>query len=1800
QFRIFDQLIGGAQLWATTNVQINVVQGVYNVELGDAGNPISPNALAGDSAYLEIQVGDDILVPRQKINSVGYALQAGAVTGEENVFPSDGNVGIGTVAPELSLHVKKTGSGGVIKVENDGGGYSFGVDGAGGYVQTAGTAAYSIWSGGTRVAYFNNDGDVGIGDADPATKLEVAGTVSANAFSGDGSGLTGISTTDTGWDHTASENIVLGSNYLSGDGGDEGVFVKSDGNVGIGTTNPEVKLQLSQSTGPFLRVENTDTTMSNGETYGGLEFYGSDNSNPGSSDGLRGKIELISNIPSTTGESAMVFYIAAGNVIASERMRITKTGNVGIGTTAPIVRTSYVAPWLTISSAAPGIALVDNNSADRTKFFSSSAGVLNIGMMDDDGTNPSVQMAIRDDGTVGIGNASPTGLLHVSANALVVNSDGKVGIGTTAPRAKLDTAGVIRALSTTIVNPVSGEGLEMYFGSGSGYIVSSERGGTYKPLRFYASEYNFNNGNVGIGTTNPSFLLDINKSPNTDTGGLRVANVNASGIYAATLENIHSGGYGLSVRGGGNGTAALRVVNAASTTNAFFVMGNGNVGIGTGAPLSKLVIADSVLNRDLHFGLVSPGYSFIQSTYRNSPVDGSAPRGLLLNPYNSSAGQGAVGIGTTAVADGINLQVSTNSLVVLNNGRVGIGTTAPAYKLDVKSSIATAATGTARINAYLNGSGDGLVINTNTRTTAENSVGALRVIDRYGNEAFRVNVGGNVGIGMTAPGGKFVVESDSGVAHTFFQNSNTSDGYNGGTMVAIRNSGKALYNKYLSFIADYDGDEGGLVNFGALAYTSSNTFSIWNPSGGNIVLQKDNGNVGIGTVAPGSILHIEGSDANEYITLKNTGTSGREYLIANGNSGSSYGVGLHIIDNTASGTSRLSIDDGGNVGIGTADPGDRLDVKGNIRLSDGAPDYKRKVQYYYDASHYNSIEFYSPSSGGMLFDMAHASSGGYDFQWGGASVMLIDANDGNVGIGTTDPTNRLVVKAASAVTEQTIKVLNDAGNTVGSVGKSGEDGIIYVNDASGVSKIQIFANPAGDTYFNAGNVGIGTASPAEKLEVNGAIKVGAGVLGEDPGTMYYDSGAGKMMYRSTSNWVTLDGGGVDYSGTLWTENGGNVYRESGYVGIGLTNPTEKLVVDAGTGVGLKLIGANGNFTIQDGSLIDTTRSTMYFGFNDASNFNFNNGKFYVKDDGTVGIGTNAPAHELEISSTTPIFRITDSDSDGDAAISWMEFYDQNSRVGYIGDGSQFNQDLYFIAESADLHLGDSSGATVLNLNGGKVGIGITNPEGTLEVAHATGSSYLYLNSLGATGTPGFYFKKNGSYIGSMKSSINLMENGPGDSIVWNSYTGGFHFHSNIESFGLVVSSNGSVGIGTTAPGRNLEIFSTQNAHLRIARGGSTYWDIGLDSGSGILDFKFDGSDKLRLNYSSGDLILPEGILEIGTYSQYGPIEGSSWNQIARNAYNSSGWKYTNTDAASLIEMGDQISFFTAPSGTADTGITWTRAMTVNDGSVGIGTTAPDTKLEVKDGYVLFRDESGSGSHTGKGFVQQNKDAMYVGTLDASSPVWLYAGGARRISIINNGNVGIGVAIPDNKFTVAKDVSAYDSEGAAQLALEGATDSTMELTLGYDVSNDKGFIQAVNWGNNYRDLLLNPLGGNVGIGTAAPNAELEVIGTVSANAYVTNGVPADYVFEADYDLKTIEDQAAFMWANKHLPALKGTEELGGQINIAERLEQSIEELEKAHVYIEQLNKADKEKDRKISDNEAEIARLKAAIEEIKQQ
>ena len=101
------------------------------------------------------------------------------------------------------------------------------------------------------------------------------------------------------------------------------------------------------------------------------------------------------------------------------------------------------------------------------------------------------------------------------------------------------------------------------------------------------------------------------------------------------------------------------------------------------------------------------------------------------------------------------------------------------------------------------------------------------------------------------------------------------------------------------------------------------------------------------------------------------------------------------------------------------------------------------------------------------------------------------------------------------------------------------------------------------------------------------------------------------------------------------------------------------------------------------------------------------------------------------------------------------------------------------------------------------------------------------------------------------------------------------------------------------------------------------------------------------------------------------------------------------------------------------------------------------------------------------------------------------------------------------------------------------------------------------------------GGKVGIGTNDPKGKLDVNGSIYQRSVVRH---PDYVFEPDYKIETIEEHSEYMWKNKHLPAIGAgqyDEEGFAIMELGDQSKGILEELEKAHIYIETLNDQIKE-------------------------
>lgn len=204
--------------------------------------------------------------------------------------------------------------------------------------------------------------------------------------------------------------------------------------------------------------------------------------------------------------------------------------------------------------------------------------------------------------------------------------------------------------------------------------------------------------------------------------------------------------------------------------------------------------------------------------------------------------------------------------------------------------------------------------------------------------------------------------------------------------------------------------------------------------------------------------------------------------------GSDYTTSGHIYINNSS----------GNVGIGTASPAERLHVIGNLSLgssSNSTITYRTASNWRYNLGAVND-DFFIYDAQSVNYFAAYYNGGGTGKY---ASILgaLNVKNDGNVGIGTTSPTEKLHIEAGNVyVNGETQGVIVDAQGTkrVGFMKYPGFEGALVHGNAVPLRFGQVNqANVTGGTFAvqmlidTSGNVGINTNNPTEKLHVVGNI-----------------------------------------------------------------------------------------------------------------------------------------------------------------------------------------------------------------------------------------------------------------------------------------------------------------------------------------------------------------------------------------------------------------------------------------------------------------------------------------------------------------------------------------------------------------------------------------------------------------------------------------------------------------------------------------------------------------------------------------
>jgi hypothetical protein len=420
QFSLFDEATLGAQVGTTqSNNVVSVANGLFAVLL-DFG----PGAFNGQARWLETSVrcptggSFTTLLPRQALTATPYALHASTVADGSvtSAKIADGTIGNADLAPGAFANITGVGPLGSLSV-----------------------------SGATNLA--TTSGNVGIGTTSPGERLDVAGNIlggtpaltvrSNNGFGnpqGSGSGLGGAGGTlsllsgsagvsaGAGGTRPSGGDIVLqtglaGTGGLFAPGNDgaisfltgitERMRISSNGNVGIGTANPniaELAIETDQDwttlqetaygSGKFptinLRKANGTQALPTPTLSGDIlaSIYGQgccgDPNNP-SGVWLMGGAAMISfvareNFSNTSGAGAITFQTASPGTVGSlEKMRLDENGNLGIGTTGPQSALQVIGyTQLDLTAGAPPTTDCDGASERGRMKVDSAAGLLYI------------------------------------------------------------------------------------------------------------------------------------------------------------------------------------------------------------------------------------------------------------------------------------------------------------------------------------------------------------------------------------------------------------------------------------------------------------------------------------------------------------------------------------------------------------------------------------------------------------------------------------------------------------------------------------------------------------------------------------------------------------------------------------------------------------------------------------------------------------------------------------------------------------------------------------------------------------------------------------------------------------------------------------------------------------------------------------------------------------------------------------------------------------------------------------------------------------------------------------------------------------------------------------------------------------------------------------------------------------------------------------------------------------------------------------------------------------------------------
>jgi hypothetical protein len=396
-----------------------------------------------------------------------------------NVFILESNVGIGTSTPNYKLDVI--------------GDINF----TGTFRQNGNAYVGSQWSNnGSNV--FILESNVGIGTSTPNYKLDVNGDINfTGTFRQNGTPYVGSQ-----WSNNSSNVFILGSN------------------VGIGTTSPTDKLSLK---GGNLTITNATTGNNGGHNHGGIVWYGFDRSLGNSS------AKILSGSLTWDDSGYLSFHTADGFNDGFERMRITETGNVGVGTSNPSYKLDVVGAIRSSSTVSIGDGGLGFGNDNRLVVMNSSAGAgSNVGIQfGRASTNNDSWFILHNTVTSGNGsNSLQFARFGHATPVMTINAFSRVGINTSTPTQALAVNGSIRVNTANSIHnklfALFDEGINDVVDTATNFYGFGVNASTLRyqvPLTEHNHVFFQSNtavmlvgSNVGIGTSTPKTRLDVNGS----------------------------------------------------------------------------------------------------------------------------------------------------------------------------------------------------------------------------------------------------------------------------------------------------------------------------------------------------------------------------------------------------------------------------------------------------------------------------------------------------------------------------------------------------------------------------------------------------------------------------------------------------------------------------------------------------------------------------------------------------------------------------------------------------------------------------------------------------------------------------------------------------------------------------------------------------------------------------------------------------------------------------------------------------------------------------------------------------------------------------------------------------------------------------------------------------------------------------------------------------------------------------------------------------------------------------------------